>query len=435
MSAKRNYENPTEVQVFARLANFGDQVVNADVNLLVSTEFNPNPNFRVSNSAQVTLFPENWDEKQRNQAEKDGQIAKDSVEFKLNLTSAAVLKLEQQKKEGDLLAADDAAQVVVPPPKQLSVLAVTDGNWYLQEPVRRSMIGLKEFDFLTPPAYEETKPVKYDVIIFDRHAPKYLPLTGNFMYFRDVPPDKLKIKPAVNNNKPVYFKDNNVLDWKRDHPILRGLNLSKVGIEQIRKFEFPVGVERLMEGSKGPLLLLSREGRSSHLVVTFDMLDSNWPNRFSFPVFMYQAVQYLALGSEMDVREAFAPGSTPTIPLADIKRVAGDRTEVKLSGPMGTRRIKIPDTGEFVLPALDRVGLYALDIPVPGYDKMAVNLLDNNESNLLPLPQNQAPGGIGDSYKASGGKRRLELWWWVVACAALPLLLIEWFVYTRRVHL
>jgi len=35
---------------------------------------------------------------------------------------------------------------------------------------------------------------------------------------------------------------------------------------------------------------------------------------------------------------------------------------------------------------------------------------------------------------ASSGKSRLELWWWLAA-AALPLLVIEWWVYTRRVHL
>src|SRR5439155_4246860 len=35
MNAKRNYERPTEVQIFARLANFGPQPVNADVQLSV----------------------------------------------------------------------------------------------------------------------------------------------------------------------------------------------------------------------------------------------------------------------------------------------------------------------------------------------------------------------------------------------------------------
>src|SRR5688572_13986071 len=397
MSAKRNYENPTEVQVFARLANYGAEVVDADVNLLIATEFNPNPNFRVSNSAQVTLFPDRWDENRRNHAEKEGRTLKDSVEFRLNLTSGAALKLEQQRKDGDQLAADDTAQVIVPPPKQLSVLLVSDGNFYLDK-LKGSIQGLKDFDILTPPAYEEQKPTKYDVIIFDRHPPKYLPLTGNFMYFRDTPPDKLKIKPAVQQNKPVYVKENTVIDWKREHPMLRGMPpLTKVYVENVRRYEFPVGVERLVEGSKGPLVLLSREGRSNHLVVAFDVLDSNWPLKLSFPVFMYQALQYLALGSEMDVREAFAPGATPVIPLADVKRVAGDSKEIRINGPTGSKRIRIPDAGDFVVPALDRVGIYTLDVPVPGYDKMAVNLLDGSESNLVPLATNEAPGGVGDS--------------------------------------
>src|SRR5438876_7698883 len=38
LSAKRNYERPTEVQVFARLANFGPEPVSADVQLTVDGE-------------------------------------------------------------------------------------------------------------------------------------------------------------------------------------------------------------------------------------------------------------------------------------------------------------------------------------------------------------------------------------------------------------
>jgi hypothetical protein len=67
------------------------------------------------------------------------------------------------------------------------------------------------------------------------------------------------------------------------------------------------------------------------------------------------------------------------------------------------------------------------------YDRIAVNLLDGSESNLLPV--DKAPGGIGETLEVGSGKTRLELWWWIVACAALPMLLIEWWVYTRRVHL
>ena len=62
-----------------------------------------------------------------------------------------------------------------------------------------------------------------------------------------------------------------------------------------------------------------------------------------------------------------------------------------------------------------------------------INLLDDGESNLLPSVA--PPGGVGEAVETAGGRSRLDLWWWIVACAALPLLLIEWWVYTRRVHL
>ena len=82
---------------------------------------------------------------------------------------------------------------------------------------------------------------------------------------------------------------------------------------------------------------------------------------------------------------------------------------------------------------MDKVGVYQLDPPVPQFERIAVNLLDANESNVVPIET--APGGVGEAIVSGNKKSRLELWWWLVACAALPLLLIEWWVYTRRVHL
>ena len=70
----------------------------------------------------------------------------------------------------------------------------------------------------------------------------------------------------------------------------------------------------------------------------------------------------------------------------------------------------------------------------PGGERgFAVNLLDANESNLIPA--DAPPGGVGEVVSSASAKSRLDLWWWIVAFAALPLLLIEWWVYTRRVHM
>ena len=121
------------------------------------------------------------------------------------------------------------------------------------------------------------------------------------------------------------------------------------------------------------------------------------------------------------------------IPRTNLDKLGTDVKSIRLNGPMGSHEIPIPASGDFVLPALNKVGMYKTDPPVPQFEQIAVNLLDANESNLLPA--DAPPGNVGTAVAAGTGKSRLELWWWLVACGAVPLLLIEWWVYTRRVHL
>jgi hypothetical protein len=223
LSAKRNYERPTEVQIFARLANFGSDVQKADVELQVAPIDPSDPGrgeFKVRGVAAVTLLPDRWSDKERSDAEKEGNLPRDSVEFTLDLTTAAVVRVEHKNKTADTLACDDVAQVVLPPPKALSVLLVTDGNYYLERAL--NSLGLKDPVTTLPTQYEQKQPQNYDVVIFDRYAPQKLPATGNFIYFGAVPPG-LKLKAVTDQDKPVMIAETGVLDWKRDHPILRGL--------------------------------------------------------------------------------------------------------------------------------------------------------------------------------------------------------------------
>ncbi len=425
LSAKRDYDHPGEVRIFARLANFGPDPVETQVQLTVDGD--------IRSVASTWLAPERWSDPgwtQANPGKADPTfMAKDSVEFAIELFTGAVVKVEQMNKTGDMLPADDAAQVVVPPPRALKALLVTEGNYFLEKAM--NSLNLETPATMLPGVYEERKPSDFDVVLFDRHKPRYLPESGSFVYF-GVTPDGIRLTTATENGRPVFLDDVGVLDWRREHPILRHLSLGKLYVGESIKLNVPLESEVLVDGLKGPLIALHREGRNTHLVIGFDVLQSNWPLQVSFPIFLSNAMRFLAVGSEMNVRQAYSPGASPVIPRMNLQRLGGDSRSIRLTGPV-SQSVTVPETGDFALPPLDRVGVYTLEPAVPQFEHIAVNLLDPNESNLIPAPD--APGGIGEVATAGGGQVRLELWWWIIACLALPLLLIEWWVYTRRAHL
>jgi uncharacterized protein YegL len=437
LSAKRNYERPTQVQIFARLANFGPEPAGSRVELSVDGK-RVQAEAREGTPDQVFLLPERWTDKEREEYRRveGNRKPSESVEFELDLTESAVIRVEQTNKEGDALAADDVAQVVVPPPKQLAVLLVTDGNYYLEKLIQ-SQKHLDKPDVMFPLAYEENKPTKYDVYVFDRYRPQVLPPAGSFIHIAAVP-EGLKVK-AVKDARGVnqmldYSEDlTAVLDWKRDHPILRGMSLAKLGITQSLKLEVPLDSEVLVDGMRGPLIALHREGKGTHMFIAFDVVDSTWPLSPTFPYFMYNTLQFLAVGSEMDVRQSFDPGATPRIPAPNLRRGAEQVRQVALIDPAGeSRTLKVPETGDFALPSLERVGIYRTEPPVPQYEQIAVNLLDANESDLVPATA--APGGKPTDVREASGKVRRDLWRYLVM-AGIAMLFVEWWVYTRRVHL
>ena len=432
IDAKRDYDDPVKVQVFARLANYGPETKTAAVRLSVNGE--------EKKVSDVNLTPERWtdpDWVRRHPGEAGAVSGLNSVAFTFDMPTGGIVQIEQMNKGGDLLAADDRAAVVVPPPKNLSVLLVmiSRDDPYLERAFESQ--GLQASAVMTADEYEAKPPTNFNVIMFDRYTPKTLPDSGSFMWFGCCPPvGKLKIE----RDGDRYRTEENVtvLDWQRENPILKHLQVGDLFAASMLKLAVPPSAQVLVDGIKGPMIVLDREGQRTNLVVAFDLLQSNWPlHRVSFPLFIHYALQYLALGSDMAVRADYQPGATPTVPRTAVDLLGPDVHSVRLSGPGPTRTVPIPATGDFVLPTLNEVGIYRTDPPVKGFEQIAVNLRNTTESNLQPVqtPPGDVATQAAAAMSAAGSRGRLELWWWLVACGAVPLLLIEWWVYTRRVHL
>ena len=438
LSARRNYEHPTHVQVFARLANFGPNEVEVPVQLSVDGEVVETGGSR---RETVMLLPDRWTPEQRQAwAATSGKQAGESVTFDLEITSAATITLQQMHKQGDVLASDDVANVIVPPPRQLNVTLVTEGNVFLENAVNKSWPHSRRQ--ISPASYEQSKPTNADVVIFDRCTPQFLPPAGNFVYIDAAPPHgdgpapKISAEIDATGGYAHVDADEYVLDWMRDHPIVKDLSLGRLYVYGPMKLKLAADAQSLVDGLKGPLIALSHDGKRTNLVIGFDIIYSNWPvSLVSFPMFWRHAMLYLALGGEMNVRESFEPGMSVVIPRANLQRAGETLKEVSLIGPDGTQKLQIPPTGDFALPPFSRVGIYKTEPAIPQYEKMAVNLLDANESNILPVTG--APGGVAGAevQNVKDQLTRREWWWYLVTFVGLPLLFVEWWVYTRRMHL
>ncbi|MEL7240144.1 MAG: hypothetical protein AAGK78_14905, partial [Planctomycetota bacterium] len=325
-----------------------------------------------------------------------------------------------------------------------------DGNYFLELLMETQPLDAPRI--VTPTGYEDLMTAgeaeQFDLIVFDDYSPPSLPEAGTFVYSGGLPPlDATGIRQVTDEDDvPLFYESSDVLDWERDHPMFVGLNLNQIWVADGRLLTLPLGAELLMEGVKGPMLVLERTGPRTNLVFSFDLIQSTWPQKKTFPYFAYQMFEYLAAGEDLQVRESVKPGDSVRVPKSIVDRAnLGDGETVELRGPIEspedtrpvTRTERVSETGVATLGPFEQVGVYRTQPTLGQFGNIAVSLLDANESNLLPSATD--PGNLSglepaplDDSGTGGGLRLVEWWRWLVAAAA-GLLIVEWFVYTRRV--
>ena len=175
----------------------------------------------------------------------------------------------------------------------------------------------------------------------------------------------------------------------------------------------------LVDSPQTPLIVAGELARQQIVWIGFDTLESNWPLRISFPIFVANAVEWLnpakAKSGQLLVR-------------------AGDSFRLGLPQPETAAQITLPDwadkeltldpkANELVFGDTFRQGTYRLRV---GTNETAfcVDLLDATESNIKP--RDELP--LGEYSKVSATtlhRANMELWRYIAAVALL-VLLFEW---------
>ncbi len=413
LRTQRNYERPENVNAFLTVRNFGPSPISTDVSIYIDGVM------RLVQPVTLAAAPVTSATQPAEATEGSAR----AVPFELALDRGALL--EARLSRGDALAVDNSAFVVVPPPRRQKVLVVSEGKYPFLDSVIRGL-PLQEHPFVTPAEYEASA-AKYatdgqsnfDVVIFDKPAPETLP-AGNYLFLGALP----KV-PGIEPGETV--EKHPLVWWDEAHPILRYVSLDYVYVAESQAVKLPPEAEVLAEGPKGPVIFRYAAAGRQYLVVTFAIENSTWWSKLSFGVFVYNAIRYLGGGEAEADRGAVRPGEALRV------AVAPETKEATLTRPDGSRVTLVPDaSGVAYYGGTERVGVYRAEGAVPGRDRFAVNLEDEAESDITPPSEPLTIENRPVAEMAAIKTATPEVWRWFVG-AALVLVMVEWWVYNRRV--
>ncbi len=130
---------------------------------------------------------------------------------------------------------------------------------------------------------------------------------------------------------------------------------------------------------KRPLILAGELGRQRIIWIGFDILESNWPLRVSFPIFIANAVEWLNPANARSGQLLVKAGDPFRLPLLE------PATSAQVTLPDGaTKALKLdPTANELVFGDTYKAGVYRLRLGTND-TVFCVNLLDAAESNIKP---------------------------------------------------
>jgi hypothetical protein len=492
LRSERNYDDPNKLAIFVALQNNDKQQRTVDVEILidgvvagikaaqVAAATAQGPELSPGSEAQATARereaaavtgarPSEIEAKANANKVKPGV---GGVVFQLERGQGAVVQVRLRNSgtgepvTGDVLPTDDRAWVVVQPARKMAVALVGRKDLFISSVIEG--LPLSRFKEMTGAEFEDLsrqgKLGDFDVFLMNGYVPAppesskppATPATPaapnapvqNAEGVPSLPPGRYLVLGGVPLNMGITDKGPgpaaSVVDWNRDHPVLRSVKLDQMTIAESRVVEAPKGggAEVIGSADNGPIVLEATNADTRAIVVPFNVANSDWPFKPGFVVFLASAINYLGEdGGSGTIGRLVQPGSV----LSD--RVPSGATDVKIHLPDNTDHALTPaQDGRIVFGPLPTTGIYevswkgpsgATDVEGEGNRILrdyAANLLDPAESDLgatdtVGLASKEV---TANQDRASSADKKL--WPWLLL-AALMIVMFEWFIYNRKVYL
>jgi len=311
----------------------------------------------------------------------------------------------------DDLAADNQASIVSLLPQPVKILLVSRGNKFLEKALKAA----GRVELTVAGDVSEERPAA-DLVVLDDIAPAVWPKLN-----------MLAIHTANSNwfNITGSADGPAIVDWKSTHPLLRFVSFDNVQIAKALVVKTPTWAVAVADSPQTPLILAGELARQRIVWLGFDTLESTWPLRVSFPIFIANAVDWL---------------NPASIQAGQLLVKASDPFRQALAEPVTTAEVTLPDGNKRAVPIDPKMqelvfgdtakqGVYRLTIGT-NQTTFCVNLLDAAETDTRPRAELNF-GKFGNVTATTMRRANLEIWRWIAAIA-LAVLMFEWWYYHRR---
>ncbi len=428
LNSRRGEDNPEQLQVFAQVLNGSADDATAVVELYL--------NEQLVDAMEVQL-----------PAKGIG-----SATFLLSGDSSGVLRAVVDPEDGyeDRLRLDNTAYALLENERSSRVLLVTPGNSALEAALvteRAARIAKVERfapqDLATPEFSRRVQDGNYDLIVFDQCAPPAMPAANTFFIGR-LPP----LESWTARQSPDTVLGPQIIDWDRSHPLLNLIELGGLQIADARLVKPPLGGRVLIDATAGPLMAIAPRDRFQDVVMGFEIVGVNeqgqrtfntdWPRKHSFPSFWLNIVEHFA-GNEAS-QQTHRPGELVELRLPP----SNERVQIEL--PDGSRvPAEIDSAGQMAFQETERLGIYQVYQGGEVVRRFAVNLFDREESDValrvsetggdsLNAVEKLTIGYVEVAARTPNADIRKELWKGLLVLA-LVVLILEWYIYNRRVYI
>jgi len=311
----------------------------------------------------------------------------------------------------DVLLSDDIVHFVGTGQRPLKVLLVGSGNFFLE----RALALEPECVVDKAPHVPETErgegsDGRYDVVIFD--GTPFTPAKAKAIWLIGVT-DGNFVRKVGEVSLPT------IVAWEREHPILRFVDLSAVLIDKGLKVRLSEWAQSLVDAKGTPLVAVGERDGKRWLFIGFNVLESDFPLRVGFPIFVANALRWSVRGKGEEQGFLVKAGSTFSLSVPTLKAT--------LQFPDGrTETLRAPNHF-LTLRATEQVGVYNLragNLQV----QFAVNLLNADESTIAPKQVVTLGARPVAAHSPTESLRDL---WWLALLLALLLLAVEWLVFLR----